>query len=175
MLSDFNRYLLFENLSDNESDGYVDYFPKNKFTCVVINDDFSDIALEIMGRHGYQKTSCMVSKTHSPKTHVSVLMWREQQQLNKHHGAAVVEDLEDECKTDQIYFFLKLINSLTGIDFNINNVTTFFHENKRTGVRKVNLTLEIESPSIRQLRMDLGYKPYNKVFNMHLTLLEQEI
>ena len=74
-----------------------------------------------------------------------------------------------------IYNFNKLINSLTGIDFNINNVTTFFHENRRTGARKVNLTLEIESPSIRQLRMDLGYKPYNKAFNMHVTLLEQEI
>ena len=53
MLSDCNRYLLFENLSDIECDGYVDYFPKNKFTCVVINDDFSDIALELMGSYGY--------------------------------------------------------------------------------------------------------------------------
>ena len=72
-------------------------------------------------------------------------------------------------------FFLKLINSLTGIDFNITNVTTFLHNKKETGAKKVNLSVEVESPAIRQLRMDLGFPPFTNAFNMHITLLEMEI
>ena len=148
---------LMEEVEKIKGQGRFNYYKKNCFTYIKVSDEFSSIPTEILRPHGYQGLSIM-KKQNSPRTHISVLTSVEQRKTSR----------------DKLH---EVWNKWRSIDipFKITSVEIWLHTSKETGARTYLCGYLVSSPIIEEIRVDLGWKPKQKYYNMHISTCEKPI
>ena len=151
-----DKTFLMDAVKTLECKGRFDFFDRNLFTFVKVDDKFSIITTENMKHLDYKRLPMML-KPFTPGTHITVMTNYEQKRVSR-------------AKLWKVYNKWKDVEVL----FKIKGVELYPHQVK-DGEEKMICTFEISSDTIDHIRLDLGLDVKTKYYNMHMSLCERSL
>ena len=153
-LSQYKSALL-EAVKNLECRGRIQFYDRNLYTYLRIDDNFSYLATEVLAPFGFSLVPLM-HKKFSPKTHISLMNNNEQDNLV--YRAKVYNTYNKWRKTDDT--------------FKIEDLEMSEQRDKTTGQMKIVCMLRVSSAMIEDIRKDLGMEATSTFYCSHIKLCE---